>query len=212
MITENQDWLKSQFSYAQNSTETKLPSLNNGADNLILITTNGTIIDELSYDEKWHYNELNSTENVSLERINPAQPNISSNWHSASSIENFATPGYQNSNLSQRISTKIGFELPFNVVSPNNDGHQDLLEINYKFNSVGWTGKIDVFNYEGILIHTLSNNDLFGLTGSIYWNGELANNTIVKAGIYALTFSCFNLKTQEKNIQKMTFYINRSLQ
>ena len=212
VITENQDWLKSQFSSAQNSTEAKLPSLNNGADNLILITTNGTIIDELSYDEKWHYNELNSTENVSLERINPDQPNISSNWHSASSIENFATPGYQNSNLSQRISTKIGFELPFNVVSPNNDGHQDLLEINYKFNSVGWTGKIDVFNYEGILIHTLSNNDLFGLTGSIYWNGELANNTIVKAGIYALTFSCFNLKTQEKNIQKMTFYINRSLQ
>ncbi|MDG1518001.1 MAG: lamin tail domain-containing protein [Flavobacteriales bacterium] len=212
VITENQDWLISQFSSAKNSTQTNLPALNNDGDNLILITTNGTIIDELSYDEKWHYNELNSTENVSLERINPAQPNISSNWHSASSIENFATPGYENSNLSQRISTKTGFELPYNLISLNNDGHQDLLEINYKFNSVGWTGKIDVLNYEGITIHTLSNGDLFGLTGSIYWNGELANNKIIKAGIYALTFSCFNLKTQEKITQKMTFYINRSLQ
>ena len=69
---------------------------------LALPTENGetmrdtVILDELQYDVKWH--SVESTPNVSLERINHQQrTQIPTNWHSASAEVNFGTPGYENS-------------------------------------------------------------------------------------------------------------------
>ena len=72
--------------------------MNNDESTIVLINKSGKVFDELSYHEDWHYGELNDNENVSLEKIDIKGFNVSSNWTSASSTENFATPGYKNSN------------------------------------------------------------------------------------------------------------------
>ena len=84
-FTEDLAWLKQQFYNSGNVIISKLPSCNNVEDNILLISTQGNIIDSLSYSDTWHYSELNTTENISLERICPNKNNVSTNWFSASS-------------------------------------------------------------------------------------------------------------------------------
>ncbi|RYZ39857.1 MAG: hypothetical protein EOP49_29940, partial [Sphingobacteriales bacterium] len=56
----------------------------------------GTLVDEVSYSEKWHFALLNNKEGVALERIDYSQPtNEKANWTSAASTAGFGTPGYQ---------------------------------------------------------------------------------------------------------------------
>ena len=43
------------------------------------------------------------------------------NWHSASSSEGYATPGYQNSQYIQTPKTTHQFELNSSIISPDGD-------------------------------------------------------------------------------------------
>jgi hypothetical protein len=74
-------------------------TLNNESSTLVLTSAaKDSIFDELKYDVKWHNSWVVSPKGIALERTSPdliTQDAYS--WHSASSINSYGTPGYQNS-------------------------------------------------------------------------------------------------------------------
>ena len=211
VICPDKNWLSNTFPKAINILESPIPSMNNDAGRIVLLTNYAKPIDEVNYLENWHFNQLTNNENISLEKINPSSLNISSNWSSSSSSENYATPGYKNSNSTEPRATLNHFEITNSIITPNADGYHDQLFIQYNLYNVDWTANINVINHFGVTIHTIGANLLLGKNGVINWNGRLNDNTIIDPGIYALQINAFNAKNQERIKEKITFYVNGNL-
>lgn len=75
---------------------TSLPALNNGGD-VLSIAQNGTIIDQVSYNESWYDTEAKKDGGWSLEQVNPNSPcSGSANWKESENVAG-GTPGSENS-------------------------------------------------------------------------------------------------------------------
>ena len=62
-----------------------MPSWPDDHGTVVMLDEQGNVIDELSYDEKWHFPFIGNREGVSLERINAdGETQDAYNWHSAS--------------------------------------------------------------------------------------------------------------------------------
>jgi hypothetical protein len=199
VISENTENVKLNYSVKNPNALLKnaLPSFADDEGNVTLYRPDAPgkkIIDALDYNKSWHYPLLKNQSGVSLERINPDRPTQdSSNWHSAASIVDFATPTYQNSQFS--LSQNTGNEL-FNVenprVSPDNDGFEDFLSINYKLpNDIKAT--IRLFDFNGRLTKVILNNETLSTEGSIRWDGDTEEGSRATLGIYVLLIEYFKL-------------------
>jgi hypothetical protein len=210
-FSEDIDWIKLNYEKYGNILKSELPACNNNEDNVLLMSTQGKIIDSLFYSDSWHYSELNSSENVALERISPNKSNNAVNWFSASSASGYGTPGLKNSAAGQNTEGNETVFIENDVITPNNDGVNDFLRINFNLAEVGWIGSIKIINSLGITIHTLAPNILLGPTDIITWNCNLATKSTLTAGIYVLLIQMIHPETGNKFNQKITFYINREL-
>ncbi len=164
------------------------PSYPQTTGTVVLITRNGIIIDEFSYNEKMHHVMVKNTKGVSLERINPDNfTQDSNNWHSASFESGYGTPGYINSQFSANENSQDkSVWIEPETFSPNNNGIDDMLNIHYSLEKSGYTGTITIYDANGIPVRTLANNDLLGTEGVFRWNGENNNGTLCNIGIYII--------------------------
>ena len=175
----------------------ELPGFNNDEGNVTLFRTDGAaavIIDAFDYSETLHHPLLDDPDGVSLERLSPddatQDPN---NWHSAAATAGFATPTYQNS---QSILSSTAFDDFFEItekkLSPDGDGFQDFLVVNYQFDQPGYTAQAKIFDAEGRQVKTLFNNELFGTEGFFRWDGETDRGEKARIGIYILWIELFH--------------------
>ena len=177
------------------------PPFNDDAGTAVLIS-NGQIIDILSYTEKMHFQLLKTKEGVSLERSNLNRPNNEpGNLRSATSASGFATPGYKNSQNSENPVYQENLTLSSKTFSPDNDGFEDLLEINYQFPEPGKIANISIFNVNGMLIKRLLKNHTLNIEGSFVWDGFDEYSQSVPGGIYLLQADIFD---QDGRISKFT--------
>lgn len=168
------------------------PAFNDDAGTAILISK-GQIIDQLSYSEKMHFQLLKSKEGVSLERSKLNRPNADpGNLRSATSSSGFATPGYKNSQYSDDPVYQENFSLASKTFSPDNDGYEDLLEMNYQFPGPGKVANISIFNVQGVLIRKLLKNFILNKEGSFIWDGYNDYGQPVPGGIYLLHAEFFD--------------------
>ncbi len=183
-----------------------MPSYNNSEGTVILIKRDGEIIEQFTYNENMHFPLLESSEGVSLERIDFFRPaNDHTNWHSASFTVGYATPGYKNS---QHMGTEFSDDpvsVQPEVFSPDGDGFEDVANINYHFEKQGYTLNISIFSDKGQLVKKLISNQLIGTEqGSFSWDGTLENGEKAGIGIYIFYVEVFdlegNLKTYKKTI------------
>lgn len=171
-----------------------MPSYNNENGNIILITNKNDISDRFDYNENMHFPLLNSKKGVSLERLDFYRPTDDpTNWQSAAESVGFATPGYKNSQYLE--SNFGGGEITINpaIFSPDNDGYQDVLNINYQFTQSGYVGNISIYDSNGRLVKNLMQNELLGTSGTITWNGINENNERATIGIYIIYLEVFDL-------------------
>ena len=193
VISENSESLK-QLSSCSNEgiwlPVSSMPSMPDENGTIILLNVWGKTIDSLTYYENWHSKSLQNNEGVSLERLDYKTPTcISSNWQSASTIENGATPGCINS---QRLDTLTQtLEFKSNLITPNDDGENDFLELQYTNNEIGSTMNMYVFSINGSLIKHVLNNEIIACKGTIIWDGTNENNSMVDAGIYIILIELF---------------------
>lgn len=175
----------------------KVPTLNQSDGNISLqkISILTQTLDSYDYEESFHWQALAETKAVSLERINIDRSILGNEaqWNSSASTNNFATPGYKNSaavepgNLSDEI-----ISLESKVFSPDSDGFKDVLLINYKLDKPGYFGSMNIYDDRGRQEVELINNKSFATSGTLKWDGTLANNVIAPIGIYIIHYKFFH--------------------
>ncbi len=138
-----------------------------------------------------------------MERINPhGTSDDASNFHSAAEMVNFATPGYQNSQYSLSTVFKGTVNIDPETFSPDNDGYQDILNINYQFAEPGNVANVRIYDRNGRLIRNLVNNELLGLQGTFKWDGITEDKSKSRIGIYIIYFEVFNPSGDQKVYKK----------
>ena len=207
-FTEDKEFLISTYPThnADQIVEVDLPSFNNDSGNVSLSHSSASTdyIDQFDYDEGLHFELLDDTEGVSLERISlTADTQSEDNWHSASTIAGFATPGMVNSNALPTVISDGEFELVEKVFSPNSDGDNDFLIINYKLDKPGYVANIKVFDDEGFEIDQIVSNGLLATEGLITWNGTTSEGSISQIGLYIIIAELFHPDGEIKNFKKV---------
>lgn len=194
VIGEDSLFVKNNYPFSVMGTfvEMDIPSYNNDSGTVILLYNN-TVLDRVSYSSDWHFRLLDVTDGVSLERIDTDGPsNDGNNWHSAAEAIGFATPGGKNSQYMPAIENG-DFNFTSNVFSPDSDGYQDILQINYEMSEPGMLGTFTIYDDRGRKITELFKNELLGSSGTFKWDGVTDNNSKASIGTYVAVFEAFGI-------------------
>ncbi len=177
--------------------QSPLPSMADDKGTVVLLHKSGKIIDEFAYSNDLHLALLDDENGVSLEKIDYNRPtNEPSNWTSAAASVGYATPTYKNSQYLKADAANATFELQPSTISPDGDGYQDIMNINYKLSLSGYTGNLWIYDANGRSIKQLLKNEVLGTTGTYTWDGVMDNGNKAPIGIYVFYFEVFALNGQ----------------
>ena len=212
-VTENKDWVKNNY-LAKNPDNfielAPMPSYNDDTSNIVLFTINGKIVDEYAYSDKWHFALINNTEGVSLERIDyNGKTQTKENWHSAATSAGYGTPTYQNSQFRIDLQVQGEIKLIPEVFSPDNDGFDDFLTINYQFPERGYLATITLFDASGRPVRVLQKNALCAASGYFRWDGLNDKLQKVPVGAYVVYTEIFNLQGKTKKFKNTVVLARR---
>jgi hypothetical protein len=191
-------------------TISSMPSYNNDKSNVVLLNTQGSVVDELAYTDKWHFKLIDNKDGIALERINPNGVTQSeNNWTSASKNSGYGTPTYQNSQFRQDLQVQGEVTVSPEVFSPDNDGFNDFLIINYQFPETGYVANITIFDAAGRPIRALQRNTLCGQSGSFRWDGLNDKFEKLPLGPYIIFTEIFNLQGKVKKFKNQVVLARR---
>jgi hypothetical protein len=183
-----------------------LPGMYDDAGKIRLLTKNGRCIDALDYQDDWHFPLLSKVEGISLERIDVhMSTQLSSNWHSAASSVLFGTPGCKNSQAAPNLSMEDVIQCHPKIISPNNDGFDDLLTIRYQFPEPGMVADVQIFDDRGHWIRDLIKSSLCGRTGSWSWNGRLESGSALSRGAYIVFIRVIGLSGKRVEFKRVCY-------
>jgi hypothetical protein len=176
-----------------------MPAFNNDKGSVILISNN-QVIDQFNYNEKMHIPLLQNVDGVSLERVSFLKAtNEKGNFKSAAASVGFATPTYKNS---QELNGEERYvKLVSKTFSPDGDGFQDLLQLDYQFTENASFATVNIFTDKGILVKKLMKNETIGTKGSLIWDGLDDRGQLGKIGIYVIIFDVFDLNGSTKRFK-----------
>ena len=204
-LTDDTTDVKNVYSppFYANFLETKdnVPSYPANEGKVWLFFNDTTLSDAVHYLDDWHFPDLKSKEGVALERIcfNCESQNPQ-HWTSASSANNYGTPGYKNSQFIETEANITGEEvfLENTLFSPDNDGYQDHLVIHYKFPEGPSKLRILIYDRTGRRVRYFTEPILAGTEeGTIYWDGRDDNNSLLPIGAYVVVVErTYNNKTK----------------
>ena len=203
-VTTNPEIVKSQYITANPDAFLKIknmPSFPNDKGNVIILNSQGNIIDEVNYSDNWHFALLQNTKGVSLERIDYSSISSQSNFHSAATSAGYGTPGFKNSQY--KINEEVTGEISVSpeIFSPDNDGQDDFATINYSFPSAGYVANITIFDASGRPVRYLQKNSLNGIKGYYRWDGLSDKNKKLPQGIYIIYTEIFNKEGKKKQFK-----------
>jgi Lamin Tail Domain/CHU_C Type IX secretion signal domain len=185
-FSENIAFLKENYlrSPTENLVEIEsLPSYPNTKGTVILLNQNNEIFDRFDYSDAQHHPTIDVKDGVSLEKIDINQPSSNpKNWHSASAEHNFATPGYQNSQILEEKDDEL-VVIP-EIFTPDGDGQNETTSLTYQFEKSGNVATIWVYDSLGRLVKKLTENQLLGTSGEISWDGKDNSGTQMSVGYY----------------------------
>lgn len=173
-----------------------MPALNNDKGSVILLNNN-QVIDQFDYHEKMHIPLLQNADGVSLERVSfLIAANEKGNFKSAAASVGFATPTYKNSQEPNGAEPYV--KLLSKTFSPDGDGFQDLLQLDYQFTENASFATVNIFTDKGALVKKLMKNETIGTKGSLMWDGLDDGGQLGRVGIYVVIFDVFDLNGNTK--------------
>ncbi|PHI19944.1 hypothetical protein CEQ90_10360 [Lewinellaceae bacterium SD302] len=192
--------------------ENDLPSLANDLGNVTLVAPNGDTLDSYDYTEEQHSALLDDVNGVSLERVNAkAATQQDGNWFSAASRVGFATPTRVNSQARAGIvlPEEDGFFfLDEDTFSPDGDGFQDALFINYSTPGPGWNARITIYDANGRPVRSLRRAEPLAGEGTILWDGATDEQQLARTGIYILLIERFEPNGETENEKLVAVLVN----
>lgn len=203
VLSKNAEIVKEQY-YTENPTAfidiPSMPQLPN-AGGSIAILSDQIFLDRLDYHEGMHNPFIKDPKGVSLERQRfEEDTNKPGNFTSAAASVGFATPGYRNSQ--QGMIQEDAVWLSSKTFSPDYDGFEDLLEINYRFQKSGNMLNLYIYNEQGNLVKTLYRNHLLGTNGTLSWDGVSDTGLRLPVGIYIVYIEVYNAVDGLKKYRK----------
>ena len=186
-----------------------MPSFPDDKGFVVLLNSQGAIVDELAYDQKWHFALIDNEEGISLERIDFNKASRKDNFHSAASTAGFGTPGYQNSQF--RIDLQVQGEVTVTpkTFSPDNDGTDDFALINYQMSDRGYVANITIYDASGRPVRSLARNATLAQTGSFRWDGLNDKSLKIPIGVYVIYTEVFNLEGKKKSFKNSVVLARR---
>jgi hypothetical protein len=190
--------------------ESSLGLVNTG-ELILLKDVRGNVIDSVFYSDDWNNKNIASTQNKSLERINPSlDSNNPLNW--STSVNSLGgTPGNQNSIFAENLNQSANISVNPNPFSPDNDGFEDFTVINYNLTQATAQVRIKIFDNKGRLVRTLLNNQASGSTGSVIFDGLDDENNALRMGIYIIFLEALNDNSGIVETIKSTVVVARKL-
>jgi hypothetical protein len=206
VLTENPEIVAQQFTvkFPELVVRSEMPSFSNTNGSVVILNNAGTIIDELSYNERWHFPLISNRAGVALERIDFEKATQSAeNWTSAAQSAGFGTPGYQNSQFRADVGAPAGsINVNPPMFSPDNDGFEDFTLIEFQMNEPGYIANITIYDGAGRTVRVLQRNASIGRSGSFRWDGLNDKQQRVPVGNYIILFEAFNLQGQKQVFKK----------
>ncbi|MDR0543447.1 MAG: lamin tail domain-containing protein [Dysgonamonadaceae bacterium] len=196
VVTKNRSQVCEFFTCREESSFTEpasMPSLaNTSGCAVILNNVTNEIVDEFYYNESMHSKGLSTKKGVALERIHYDLPaGEAGSWASATAPSGYGTPGYLNSQYSERT----GIESPDNnsIVIEYPALGDDRYGIRYRLDKTGYNGRLFIYDAAGRKARTLLNNELLGSQGIILWNGQGDSGRKLYPGIYIVYLEVFDM-------------------
>jgi len=186
-------------------------SLASSDDAIYLADSTGATIDSVFYDESWQNPNLFDTRGVALERIDPDGPsNDASNWSSSTHVSG-GTPLLQNTIYQEAGATpeNVGITFSPNPFSPDEDGFEDNLFINYALNAPDYLLRVRIFDRYGREVRELVNNYQAGFEGSLIWDGLTDDRSRNRVGIYIVYFEAYDSANGRNRTFKETVVLAR---
>jgi hypothetical protein len=188
-----------------------MPSFPDNEGDVILLNSQGAVVDEVKYKDDWQFALLANPDGISLERIDPdGISQEAANWHSAASTAGYGTPTYKNSQYKLIQSINAAIEVTPKVFSPDNDGRDDIATIQYKTTEPGYVANITVYDANGRPVRNLVKNGTLGLQGYWIWDGLDDKRSKLPIGTYIALTEIFNLNGK-KEIFKNVVVLARQL-
>jgi len=151
-------------------------TLNNSDDEAVLRDSLGFSVEQVTYGTL-------PPNGISWERIDYDKASSdSANWWRCVDSQG-ATPGKENS-VHTTFSSNIQLKLSPNPFSPDGDGFDDELNVEYQI-PLGSNLTLKIYDVKGRLVRTLL-NDQPAVSGKTIWDGKNDASKIVRTGIYVL--------------------------
>jgi hypothetical protein len=223
VVTEDPTYVQKRYSavgLGRNFLKNKLPIFVDDEAVPILYVVEGSktiLLDSFLYTKELHNPLIANIEGVGLERVNPDISSLeTSNWQSAASAVRYGTPARRNSQYLDKTAFQVNikkvaefFSLPSDRISPDDDGFEDFLILNYEIAETGWLGEINIYDVQGRLVKSLQKNTVLGTSGSFSWNGESDTNHKLPIGIYWVHIQLVRSNGQIHREKKLISLITR---
>ena len=186
------------------------PSMTDDKGHLILFSRELIKIDEVSFSEKMQSQLLSGYEGVALEKVNPEENSaVVNNWHSASESSGWGTPGAKNSVWSEKPVTEDMVSLSSSRISPDDDGSEDMLVINFNLTGNSNVVSVTIFDESGNFVRKVAGNMYAGPQSSVVWDGTDDNGSVVSTGIYIVLITIFDDSGKTNKWKKVCTVIRR---
>lgn len=170
-----------------------LPAFPETEGTVVILDASGNIRDELHYNKDWHFKLITDPEGISLERIDPAgKTQDAQNWHSAAMSAGYGTPGYRNSQYRTADATNDRITVTPSLISPDNDGRDDVALIGYRTTRPGMVATVTIFSASGVAVRSLVRNELTGMQADWKWDGLDDHGRALPAGVYIVFTQLFS--------------------
>jgi hypothetical protein len=183
--------------------EMSLPSYTIRSGTVILLDPEERWQERFDYDEDYHHGFIRDAKGISLERYALTAPaNDPKNWHSAAASENFATPGYKNSQVYEGNEAGVGLTLSPEVFVPSAAGEQPFTTISYQMDQPNYQATLRIFTPTGVQVRILCQNEIWAANGFYTWDGTNEKGEQVGPGYYIISAELFHPDGQVQHIKK----------
>ena len=191
--------------------ELDVPGYSNEEGSVVLLNSEGTIVQQFDYLDDYHYELLEDVDGVSLERVSyDQQVNDPNNWRSAASTVGFATPGNVNSQSVESFSSGGQLVVEPKVFIPGNSGSgRDFTTINYAFNQGGKFANVTIYDQSGRPVKQLANGASLSTSGFFRWDGITDRGGVARMGYFVVVFEVYN-GNGSRSVLKETVVVGRN--
>ncbi len=162
-------------------------TLSYSGDILIFKNSNNQPLDSINYSRDWFNNNLSSSKNISIEKINPSlESHLKNSWAYSKSLAG-STPLTKNSSYQEIIfdDDKI-ITIEPNPFTPLNGNKNNYCLISYVLPFDNSLLNAKIYTQDGILVNNLATNEYTSKEGTLIWDGRNNDGYLMDVGLYIL--------------------------